>query len=310
MSGASVSVGLVGCGRWGRHILRDLITLGARVEVVAPADETRQFALAHGAAAVHAAPPASWATEMDGFVVATPTTVHAASIDQLLPFGKPIYTEKPLCDDVSHARRLAAAAPDRLFVMDKWRYHPGICKLAALAQSGELGTIDSLRLHRLGWSTSHDDVDAAWVLVPHDLSICLHIIGTIPPLRMAARTGTLRHDGGLVAVLGGGDDPTVTLEYSIVFPRTQRSFAVVGSKASALLADSYDQTITVRRGAPGQRDVEPIEMVADGELPLLGELRAFVGHLQGGPPPLSSAADGVRIVERTAEIRRMAGLHP
>jgi Trk K+ transport system NAD-binding subunit len=36
-----VVVGLVGCGRWGRHILRDLVALGCEVHVVARSEESR-----------------------------------------------------------------------------------------------------------------------------------------------------------------------------------------------------------------------------------------------------------------------------
>jgi hypothetical protein len=43
-----------------------------------------------------------------------------------------------------------------------------------------------------------------------------------------------------------------------------------------------------------------------GELPLLAELRAFVGHLNGGPPPKSSALEGAEMVERIAQVIEMA----
>jgi hypothetical protein len=52
---------------------------------------------------------------------------------------------------------------------------------------------------------------------------------------------------------------------------------------------------------------EPERRAISTELPLLRELRAFVEHLDGGPPPRSSAAEGVEIVRRIAELRSMAG---
>ena len=47
-------------------------------------------------------------------------------------------------------------------------------------------------------------------------------------------------------------------------------------------------------------------LYAMGELPLLAELRAFVGHLSGGPAPRSSAEEGLRVVEAIAGLRRLA----
>ena len=48
MEGA-LEVGLVGCGNWGRHILRDLVALGCRTTVVARSQESRARAGEGGA---------------------------------------------------------------------------------------------------------------------------------------------------------------------------------------------------------------------------------------------------------------------
>jgi hypothetical protein len=44
------------------------------------------------------------------------------------------------------------------------------------------------------------------------------------------------------------------------------------------------------------------------EFPLLRELRGFMEHLAGGPPPRSSAAEAAEVVRRIAELRALAGL--
>ncbi|MGH2726888.1 MAG: Gfo/Idh/MocA family protein, partial [Actinomycetota bacterium] len=115
----SPTVALVGCGHWGRHILRDLKILGCRVPVVARssesvarAEEGQADAIVEGTAEL---------PELDGVVVATPTATHAEVVEALLAFGVPIFVEKPLTSDPGSARRIAALAGDRVFVMDKWR---------------------------------------------------------------------------------------------------------------------------------------------------------------------------------------------
>ena len=141
-------VGLVGCGAWGRHILRDLVALGCDVPVVARSRESIARAEEGGAAEIVA--DIASLPALDGAVVATPATTHAAVVEELLGRDVPVFCEKPLTDDPIAAERLAALAPDRLFVMDKWRYHPGVLELGAIVRERRLGTVSGIRTVRVG----------------------------------------------------------------------------------------------------------------------------------------------------------------
>jgi predicted dehydrogenase len=304
----TLRIGLIGCGHWGRHILRDLITLSARVDVVARTESTRSQALALGATqAVDQI--ATLDHPLDGYVVASPTATHAAVVESLLSAGQPIFVEKPLTNDPVAARRITAAAGERVFVMDKWRYHPGVEALAAMAKAGELGDVLAIRSFRLGWGNPHPDTDAIWHLLPHDLAIVLEILGHLPAPAAAASTVRGRMATDLVCALDdGGDGPRATIEIGISHPVTRRAVVVIGSRKAAQLADSYDDHIVVADGVPDGISAAPYKRAAAGELPLLRELRAFLDYLQGGPPPRSSAAEGLLMVERIAALRRLAGI--
>jgi hypothetical protein len=77
--------------------------------------------------------------------------------------------------------------------------------------------------------------------------------------------------------------------------------------AVAVLAGGYADAVRVLITHPGSEpSVESIPISND--MPLLLELEAFIGHLQGGPPPRSSAATGALIVARIGELRTMAGI--
>jgi len=297
-------IGLVGCGAWGRHILRDLKACGAVVHVVAPSETSRQNAMAHRADSIVGdlidLPP------VDGYVVAAPSSRHASVIEALLPSGRPIFTEKPMTTDVASGQRIVAAGGDRVFVMQKWRYHPGIERMRKEIASGAVGEILGIHIQRWGWGCPHVDVNAIWVLMPHDLSIVLHWLGDVPRVRSAEPTLPGPIDTALIARLGDAEGPRIVVDMSIAAPEHRRTFSVIGSAASLELRDSYDTAIRVRRGPPGSPKAkeETIEIAAD--MPLLLELQAFLRHLQGGPPPMTSASEGLLIVERTAEIERAA----
>ena len=203
--------------------------------------------------------------------------------------------------DVAEAERLEAIEDGRLFVMDKWRYHAGVEALAEIARSGELGSVIGLRSTRISWGHRFDDVDTVWIHAPHDLAIALEILGAVPPARSAVGEMVGGSLSGILAFLG--DDPWFAVEISATAAERRREIKLVCEGGVAWLADAYADHIAV---APAGVD-EPERRAISTELPLLRELRAFVEHLDGGPPPRSSAAEGVEIVRRIAELRTMAG---
>ncbi|WP_346894527.1 Gfo/Idh/MocA family oxidoreductase [uncultured Roseibium sp.] len=298
-----LEIGLIGFGRWGKLIFRDLRALDVSVHVAVPGEQSRTAAMAAGAASV--CTQASELPDVDGYVVAAPTILHAQCITPLMGRGKPIFVEKPLtCDPVS-ASRIAEEIPDRIFVMDKWRYHPGILKLSELAGSGALGEIRAVRSYRLGWGNPHKDVDAAWILLPHDFSIAQDILGYLPELEtVLVQHKDLEGQDLTVRLKDKSTGVSVTCEISALHPGNRRSVVVIGSTAVAQLADSYDDRVLF--AATGD-DESPREIRVDTKMPLLAELEAFIAHVKGGPPPKSSAREGAVTVQRVAEARAMAG---
>lgn len=288
-------IGLVGVGRWGRLILRDLVSLGCEVHVVARSEASVERAKEFGATGIVGA--VDELPELHGAVVASIATRHAEAVEALAAHQPgPIYCEKPLTADVGEAERLLAALPDRLFVMDKWRYHQGVLEMARMARSGELGELEGISLRRVSTGNPHPDVNTVWTHAPHDLSIVLEVLGRLPEVAHARGEragGELR---GVHAVLG--DSPWAAIEVSDCAPDHRRECRVVGSEAAVILDGGWSEQVTVRRfdGSEDQRVETP------GELPLLAELRAFVNHVSGGPPPKSKAADGALIVRRVQEI--------
>ena len=113
MTASSVSrprektVGLIGCGRWGRHILRDLRELGCGV-VVADTDEAAQNRALEKGATATVSTFDELPDDLDGYVVATPSITHGAISGALLPRRRPIFTEKPMTTNAAEAADLAA----------------------------------------------------------------------------------------------------------------------------------------------------------------------------------------------------------
>ena len=94
-------------------------------------------------------------------------------------------------------------------------------------------------------------------------------------------------------------------EVSGVSPVRERRVELQCAEGIAVLAGAGDEHLSVFRAGTSEPEVTRVD--TPGELPLLAQLRAFVEHVRGGPPPRSSAADGAAIVSTLADLRRLAG---
>lgn len=296
------TIGLLGCGLWGQNILRDLLALGCRVFVVDPSAEVRARALVAGATAVSAA--LEQLPVVDGIVVATPATTHAAVIDRVLARCVPIFCEKPFTTDLASAQRLAATDA-RLFVMHLWRYHPGVEALAALAHSGDLGPVESLRTTRLNWTSPRRDIDCIWTLVPHDLSIALEVFGRLPRPRLALAEWLGTTPVGMLGVcedLAGG---RFVFDVSSRYADKRREVRLHCREGVAVLPSAEADCIEItRNGDPPCTE----RLAISRESSLRLELKAFLQYLDGGPSPRTSAPEAAAIVDTLVQLRRMANI--
>jgi predicted dehydrogenase len=292
-----VLIGLVGCGHWGVNIVRDLRLLHCEVNVVARSEAS--VGRAREAGATEVVTELNGLGEVDGIVVATPIATHAAVLEETLKMGVPVFVEKPLSDDPEAAVRIAASAENRLFVMDKWRYQPAVQAMAAVNREGLLGRVVGVKTVRVQPDNRHDE-DAVWVLAPHELAISMEVLGRLPRPRTAVGQWEDDRLVSMYAVLETDEEWHVA-EVSERAPQVERRIELHCSEGLAVLRDGWDEHITLYR-----HDGRTERIATPGDLPLLAELRAFVEHLEGGPPPRSSAVEGAAVVKTVATLRALA----
>lgn len=301
----TVSIGLVGCGAWGKHILRDLKSLGVQVGVVARSEGS--IANARGGKADHIFPSLaglSKLTNLSGVVVASSTATHYSVLVELIRLFPtlPLFCEKPVADRLAHALHLLELQPNLIFVMDKWRYHPGVLKLAEIAREESLGKVLGVHTERLAWGTAHRDLNSVWHLLPHDNSILLEILGYLPPVTAARSEFVAEKCVGISVLLGGA--PWATTRVSSYSPFRVRRVQLVCEQGVAVLEDSYSSAIRIARGPLDEGDTTPAitEILLPSHMPLLAEITAFVKFIAGeGSPPKSSlqeAVDNIAAIER------------
>ena len=240
-------------------------------------------------------------------MIVTPAPHHAEAIRSSAVLGCPIFCEKPLVTDVADEAELSELCGERLFVMHKWRWHPGIERLVDLVGGGTLGELEGVRSTRLDWGSFHRGVDALDTAASHDLSIGFGILGSIPPLVAAYGTPDPRVAGGWAEaslLFAGHTGPRLAVEVSTISAHTLRRTEVTGSLGSAVLPEPEAKAIELLLHDGDLEQVPRRESLPlESEWPLLRELRDFVAHCLGGPPPRATAAEGFAVVKAIAEAR-------
>ena len=238
-------------------------------------------------------------------IVATPATTHRAVTEAALRRGVPVFLEKPFTLNRPDALALAELGGARLFVMHVWRYHEGVRLLRQLIESGELGRPTWVRSWRCNWTSPRTDCDPVWTLLPHDLSIFLELLGTLPVPRFAEVESAGGRIVGMLAVLQG--ECPCTAEVSTRYEDKRRELRVHFERGVATMRTDAPE-IQVHTG--GASTEGPYGRTVRGEaVPALGrELAAFLHHLEGGPAPRSGMDEALAINAAMLELRRLGGI--
>jgi myo-inositol 2-dehydrogenase / D-chiro-inositol 1-dehydrogenase len=148
----SIGVALLGAGRMGLTHARNIAAIpGVRPVVVADPLEANAIAGRDAARAERVTLDPLEAIgdpDVEVVVISTPTDLHAAHIEAALLAGKPVWSEKPIAQDLAETKRIVdlwreVDLPVQLGFMR--RFDPGYAKAKQLIDAGELGRIEQFR---------------------------------------------------------------------------------------------------------------------------------------------------------------------
>ncbi len=300
------NIGLVGCGIWGKKILKTLLEKNVDVTVFEASQAYQEEALNLGAKKFIVYKQ-SLAKEIkqqfDGIVVATPSSTHRTVIEELSDFSIPLFVEKPLTTNLADAQSLVEISHNEIFMMHIWQYHPGINMLASIAKEKKLGELLQIKTSRTNWTSPRIDTDTLWNLMAHDLSIFQTILGEIPKpvFAIAEKHNDVKRD--LTVIFG--KQPYCVTQLSNRSESKMREVRLQCSKGVARLKNEQDNYIEIIHGDDKSAEPSIERITLDNTTALETELTVFLDYLNGGPPPISNLYDGLRIIETIDEIDKL-----
>lgn len=302
-------VAVIGCGHWGKNLVRNFHRLGGLESIVEATPAGRKVAaeLAPDAAIVEDF-EVVLQSDVAGIVLATPAVTHFELACRALDAGKHLFVEKPLAltyDEGAELVRRAAAADRILMVGHVLEYHPGIRRLNDLIREGELGEIRYIYSNRLSLGKIRREENILWSFAPHDIAVILRLVGEMP-VQVIACGGNYLQPGIADVTLTNlffASGIQAHIHVSWLHPFKEQRLVVIGSRKMASFDDVakelvlYDQRVDLTDGEPVPIRGEGRVVAYDVDEPLELECRAFLEAMRSGRPPLTDGVSGLRVLE-------------
>ena len=305
----NAGVGVIGCGYWGKNLVRNFAQLGA-LRIVCDADEVgRKLA---GEIAPHTEVVNDMdkvlAAPVEGVVIATPAETHYDLTRQALLAGKDVLVEKPLALTYEQGAELVQLAERQgriLMVGHVLEYHPGVVRLLELVRSGELGKVRYIYSNRLSLGKVRREENILWSFAPHDIAIILRLMGQMPFQVVACGGSYIQPNIPDVTVTNLLFDNGVRAHIFVswLHPFKEQRLVVIGSRKMASFDDVakrlmvYDQHVDVRNGEPIPVKGDGLEVPYSPDEPLRLECQAFLAAITTRQPPLTDGASGLRVLK-------------
>ena len=304
------AVAVIGCGHWGRNLVRSFHSLGALV-AVHDADE----AAARRAAQHHDVPARSFDEvlgdpSISAVAIAAPAKLHFTLAREALRAGKHVFVEKPLALEVAHGETLCALAKTSgrtLMVGHLLHYHPAFLRLRELVREGRLGKLEYLYSNRLTLGRVRRDENILWSFAPHDISMILALVGEEPESVLATGASYLHKRIADVTTthlaFPGGEHGHIFVSW--LHPFKEQKLVVVGEQSMAVFDDGcewreklvlYPHRIDWRDGRPEPAKAEADPVPLEAQEPLLLECRHFLECVASGARPRTDGEQGVRVL--------------
>jgi predicted dehydrogenase len=304
-----LNVAVIGCGYWGKNLVRNFNQLGALSMVcdTTPAGQATAADLASQSEIVSDVQQVL-ETEVPGVVIATPAETHYDLVKQALLAGKDVFVEKPLALTYEHGAGLLRLAEQQrriLMVGHVLEYHPAVTQLLALVQKGELGKVRYIYSNRLSLGKIRREENILWSFAPHDVAVILRLMSNLPFQVIACGGSYLQPNIADVTVTNLLFDNGVRahIYVSWLHPFKEQRLVVVGSKKMASFDDVakrlvlYDQRVEFQEGQPIPIKGDGDEVPFASDEPLRLECQAFLEAMATRRPPVTDGYSGLRVLK-------------
>jgi predicted dehydrogenase len=329
-----INVGVVGCGYWGPNLIRNFRSLeDCNLKLMCDLNQQRLNHLHNLYPEVEAHTDFNHALNgagLDAVIIATSVKYHHRMAKESLLAGKHTFIEKPMASSSEECEELVDLARKQgvvLMVGHTFLYSSPVRKIKQIVDAGDIGEIQYIASRRLNLGLFQKDINVAWDLAPHDISIILYIMGEAPV--------SIHCQGDAHITPGIEDVTTMYLSFpknrsamihnSWLDPRKVREMTIVGTKRMIVYDDLaplekikiFDARVEVPPHYDTFAEFQYAYHYGDAyipyvkqEEPLKVECQHFLDCISSGKTPLTGGIQGrdvVRILEASSQSLKSDG---
>ena len=316
-----VHLGVIGVGYWGPNIIRNAISNhNFRVPKCSDLKQQRMDYITSLYPTIKTTKKYSDIIndpEIDAVAICTPVFSHFEIASAALKAGKHILIEKPMTSTAAQAEELINLAEQKnltVLVDHTFLFTGAVRKIKEIIDSGNIGEIYYFDSVRVNLGLFQHDVNVAWDLAPHDISVMDYLIGRSAESIVATgsdHVGNGLEDVAYVTVFYP-DNIIAHIHVNWLSPVKIRQTQISGTKKMIVWDDNspsekikvYDKGIEVVQTSDQIYNTLIQYRTGDMYCPkipqteaLAVELAHFAECIETGSKPISDGYSGLRVVQ-------------
>ena len=305
------NIAVVGCGYWGKNLVRNFSELEVLSSICDPDTET-----ANKYASQYNVKNSSFIeiindVSIKGVVLAVPAPLHASMAIEAMNKGKHVFVEKPLAMNLTEAELMITTAKKngvKLMVGHLLQYHPIFKTIRKIVNADEIGKLNYIYSNRLSFGRIRTKEDIIWSFAPHDISMILSLAGQDPEFIITKSTSIIQKN---IA-----DTATIHMEFksglkshisvSWLHPYKEHKLVVSGKSAMLVFDDTkpwneklalYPYEVVSSKGIINLKKSDVKYLEVPEEEPLKNECQDFIDVVEKNIKPMTDGDEGLRVVK-------------
>ena len=306
-----INIAVIGCGYWGKNLVRNFYELGVLKKICDP-----DFNLLNEFSKKYNVETGTFEeiledSSIDAIVIASPAFLHYSMARKAIESGKHVYVEKPLAlnlDDASKLIEIVQKSKKILMVGHLLQYHPTFSKLRELVRDDYFGEIKYISSKRQSFGKVRSEEDVIWSFSPHDISMVLSLVSSSVESVFAYSSCILQTD---IADIGEisltfNNKTKAQISSSWLHPFKEHRLVLIGKKKIAVFDDTkewsdklriYDYSAEFSDKNINLLKSEPYIIDINESEPLKEECNFFIDVICGNQSERTDAKEGFEVLK-------------